>query len=289
MQNAPVRKVSFEKSDADKLSARLRKIGTVSALSASVCIAAGVRNGRSLVATFTSAAQLRAVAAAYRSRSESWGRDTHFGSHYAKCAEQVDGLAKVSALPESAAPPPKPPKHSFAVKVEAEAIVRETVNLLVGFAVENIEGLPADWPVTVKMDWSEGRTRSNGGHGRHDQFAEGRISLAMCRYVPPDGVGIREFVEYAHIARDTQIGSYRGDWRDCLRILCAHEVAHAVQRSVGRLARMMGDKAPPYMTDIATAHGLGWQVVYRLLRARLGLSGRSYGREDGGDRESEAA
>lgn len=174
--------------------------------------------------------------------------------------------AKLRKSPISGDDPTTP--ISLAARKEAEGVVRATVARL----METIRGsgyaehLPANWSPAVKLDWSMNRSRSRGGAGGKGLYEDGGLSLAMRRRVPADGVGTGpfEFTEYASIARRADIGTVKSDdWRDCLRALVAHELAHAVQRSIERTARKAKVASDPALRK---PHGLGWQRIYALLR-----------------------
>jgi hypothetical protein len=157
---------------------------------------------------------------------------------------------------------------SLAARREAEAVVRSTMADLMETIRSSCyaDRLPANWAPSVKMDWSENRSRSRGGAGGKGLYEDGGLSLAMRRRVPADGVGVGpfEFIEYASIARRSDIGTLKSDdWRDCLRALVAHELAHAVQRSIERTARKAKAPSDP---SLRKPHGVGWQRIYALLR-----------------------
>lgn len=114
-----------------------------------------------------------------------------------------------------------------------------------------------DFPLKVKLSFARSRTRSWGG------WRDGKPFVSLCLDWLLEMPLRREFREYASFADDPEIGSFWGNWRECLRALVAHEVAHAV---CGALARTEQAAAWP---DLRTAHGNGWREVYRILRAEL--------------------
>lgn len=171
-----------------------------------------------------------------------------------------------SGLPLEEPVAARPTKKSIspAVRACAEGIVKEAVTdmLAAVAASEYAAKLPDGWKPTVKMDWSQNRTRSRGGVGGSGLYGEGAISLAMLRHTPESGAGPGTFAEYAHIARRKDIGTLEAsDWRQSVRALVAHEIAHAVQRTTEKHARRQGR-----MVSRSKPHGAEWQAIYRLLR-----------------------
>jgi hypothetical protein len=164
------------------------------------------------------------------------------------------------------APAAPPTTHGPEVKREAAAVVDRAVKdmLAVVRKSEYIDRLPKNWKPAVKISWNPDRRHSRGGAGGDGLYADGAISLALHSLVPADGKGGSELKEYASIARRTDIGTFASpDWRAAVRALVAHEVAHAVQRTIRVHARRRGMWAAQ---ELDKPHGVGWQRIYSLLR-----------------------
>jgi hypothetical protein len=151
------------------------------------------------------------------------------------------------------------------VRAEAEQLVRDTVKhcCRVARRKEFDLGLPSDWKPTVRISWSENRSRSRGGKGSRGLYGGyGGISIVLAHRVPKDGLGGGRHLEYSHIEKEPVIGAFTTlDWRNTVRAVVAHEVAHAIQHwlqwhGTGRHRRI----------DYRTPHGIGWQRLYALLR-----------------------
>lgn len=163
---------------------------------------------------------------------------------------------------------PKPvksnPKWLPEVKAEAERIVHETVRhcCRVARRKEFELGLPSDWKPTVKISWSENRSRSRGGKGSRGLYGgHGGISIVLAHKVPKNGLGGGTFREYSHIEKEPVIGAFTTlDWRNTVRAVVAHEVAHAIQHWLRWYGK--GNRR----SDYDTPHGAGWQRLYALLR-----------------------
>lgn len=187
----------------------------------------------------------------------------------------------------------KPPEWSADLRSEAEALVYETTKLCARVARRKSSelSLPSDWKPRVKISWSRGRSRSRGGRisSTHTYGHHGGISLVMHRYVPVSGDGGGTFSEYKMFADDPTIGAFQSDdWRDAVKALVAHEVAHAIQYWI--FAHKPGGRHR--RIDYKTAHGQGFRMIYALLRGELvnpslrakgiaigGPAGRMVGRE----------
>jgi hypothetical protein len=154
--------------------------------------------------------------------------------------------AETATAAEPKPAPPEKPKHPADVRAVAEAVVLSAVEEMTAALIAAGVGLAEDWrPGELRMDWNHRRRRSLGGV---------RLSLAMYHYVPLDGQGGGKMREYAQLRHVPDIGDLvSGDWRDAVRCLVAHEVAHCAQRTLRRPQDRMG-------------HGSGWQELYRLLR-----------------------
>lgn len=79
-----------------------------------------------------------------------------------------------------------------------------------------------------------------------------------------------QFPEYKHIHKDTDIGSLRGEWKQYVACLIAHEMAHVVQHyKFGKgailTASISGDYSEFPSRDFSS-HGKLWQSIYRDLR-----------------------
>lgn len=128
-----------------------------------------------------------------------------------------------------------------------------------------------DFKVKIRCDFSKRRRTSLGGVNKSGPY----VSLAL-RHLNQPGDKIN-LTEYAHIASDPEIGSMRGDWKDVVASVFAHELAHAVQHFRFNKAMMLGEAfsgglATWPSTDIA-CHGELWQSIYRDLRTNFVNSG----------------
>ena len=166
-----------------------------------------------------------------------------------------------------------PAGHSAAVADEAEAIVHQAVKDAVA-CLRRKGGyeIPVGWKPSVKISWNQNRRHCRGGCARKGLHNDGAISMVLNRHVPADGTErMVEFEEYRHIAKDPCIGdTILTGWRDKLRTVVLHEVAHAVQYML--YFRRPGWSAPTQAKQALNwrrAHGEGWQAVYRILRHHL--------------------
>ena len=104
---------------------------------------------------------------------------------------------------------------------EAEMVANEAIDRLIDH-----HNMAIDKRV---LSWGRSRVRSWGG-----QWSNGRhgLTLAMKRHVPADHVDPNQsftFHEYRRFAHDPNIGTFKGSWQDCVRVLVAHEYAHALE------------------------------------------------------------
>lgn len=84
------------------------------------------------------------------------------------------------------------------------------------------------------------------------------------------------FQEYASIRHDPDIGDcVVRHWTDAVRVITAHEVAHAIQDEP-TITR-------PKSLDYRNPHGEGWQDIYRCFRRALDLNGPTTNNDFEGD------
>lgn len=117
---------------------------------------------------------------------------------------------------------------------EAEAVANHAIDVLVDSYGMVIDKRVLSWGRSRKRSW--GGRWSNGRHG---------MTLAMKRYTPADHVDPDSsftFYEYERFAASPTIGDFTGRWQDCIRVLVAHEFAHALLPLEG--------------------HGVKWQEKY---------------------------
>jgi hypothetical protein len=136
-------------------------------------------------------------------------------------------------------------------QMEVEAIIQGTVKKLVTL-LRRSKRFHADKKAAprVRISFSRGRKSSRGGRRG--------VSFAVYRYSINDTCTLKE---YAHFENDPEIGSYTGHWKDVLKVLVAHEVAHWAQYS-SLVKREPG-------LDYSRSHGSGFREIYRYLRTYL--------------------
>lgn len=115
----------------------------------------------------------------------------------------------------------------------------------------------------VRLDFSERRRISWGGKRDGQEY----ISLSLRSFTK----GRNSLKEYAHIARDPQIGSvYDVTWKHALAVLITHEIAHAVKAvkySTGCVdTNRLVELYPSWPSYDIKPHGELWQMIYRDLR-----------------------
>lgn len=132
---------------------------------------------------------------------------------------------------------------------------------------------PASFWQTLKitLSFSSLRTSSRGGcwktgpfiniAGRHHSYLVGSADDALYR-----------FFEYARLAEDPVIGSFKGQAPWVFKALCVHEISHAVQYFIRvNPSRCRDIKAHLDIQhdDLKAPHGRGFRVIYRHLRQAL--------------------
>ena len=103
---------------------------------------------------------------------------------------------------------------------EAESVANRAIDRLIDHF-----NMPIDKRV---LSWGRSRNRSWGGQWGGNRLG---LTLAMKRHVPADHVDDSKtftFNEYRSFADDPHIGTFNGSWQDCIRVLVAHEYAHAL-------------------------------------------------------------
>lgn len=113
------------------------------------------------------------------------------------------------------------------------------------------------------------RRRSRGGTRQGKPF----ISIAVFQYRPD---GLYWFEEYKSFERDRDIGSVNNVtfMQYCKTLIC-HEVAHAIQLSIGgrvagvvTYADAVSARQALGNVDLTTGHGDGWKMIYKSLRVQ---------------------
>ncbi len=174
-----------------------------------------------------------------------------------------DGQVDMALIPPL--PAPRRPRKVVARETASGQLGEALVEEIERFAYDELEAavalfqdrLPGDWklnrrtPPVLRLSWDPKRSSSWGGPRS--------VSLALGEVYRIDLFGGHfptYFDEYAHIRNKPDIGSFRSDdWRDTLAALVAHEAAHFLQCHV---------VAPGI--DMERPHGVGWQLIYRILR-----------------------
>lgn len=139
-------------------------------------------------------------------------------------------------------------------KAVLEAEVRSTAEAILDL-VQRMPGFSYSHPPQIRCSTARSRTHSLGGPAG--------ISIALRYYR-----GLPERIqhhEYSRIRRDPEIGALGWiGWRDHLKAVVAHEMAHWVHlSSAARYPHEQGADAAP--------HGRAWQEIYRIFRRHLGL------------------
>lgn len=190
-----------------------------------------------------------------------WGARNASGAEAARSRELHDGLAawlsQRAPLPEEEV---QAPLHPPSVRAKAQAVIVEAAAEMRDILLRSpwADAVPAVWMPFFRLDWSEGRKRSNAD-------ASGkRVSMAMRRHVPLSGEGPGTMHEYASIDGKPGIGGFEADdWRKVLRAVVAHEMAHCVQMLLCGREKRAGRPVPERLSN---PHGEGWQEIYAHLR-----------------------
>jgi len=151
-------------------------------------------------------------------------------------------------------------RHPDHVRFEAERLVIDTLEDMLRTAHRKSSelDLPKKWRPRLEITWHPNR--------RTSYHKRGTITLALCHYVPRNGVGEASFTytEYKRLQKEPAIGGFTtNDWRNCVRALVAHELAHAIQRS-----GVPHHKGRHRKIDYKKPHGHGFQQLYALLRRK---------------------
>lgn len=122
----------------------------------------------------------------------------------------------------------------------------------------------------VKRRISFSSTRRNSWGGTYNGHPG--VNLAIWRYLitAHRASGTMTYDEYAHIKDDEVIGAFEeAHWQKCLRALCAHEVAHALDHSYSVTVKVASDFCDHPKTKSIKGHGRVWQFIYSQLRVEF--------------------
>lgn len=157
---------------------------------------------------------------------------------------------------------------------DAKAVVARLTRFVESFTIACIEELtraehelpaelrPALMNMDIRLTLCPHRSRSWGGR----KMGRTYMSLSLFTYALDDR--LRTFREYKHIAADPTIGDIQdATWDTRLRALIAHEVSHAAQHSLLRIAALSASLHR--FGDYQRGHGVGWQRLYAILRRSL--------------------
>lgn len=146
-----------------------------------------------------------------------------------------------------------------AIQKEAEQLVEATLAECMSVAKSHRDVFDHRFSVPeLTMSWAANRTRSRGGVRRGKPI----VSIAMGCHVPTEIPEVEGYymTEYSHIRNSKRIGAFHSvDWRDVVKAVVCHEVAHSIQYQ------------PLYQFNqfYQKPHGDGWRTLYGKLRDEL--------------------
>jgi hypothetical protein len=133
------------------------------------------------------------------------------------------------------------------------------------------EFFSVEWDVEVAYTFAAGVHRSRGGYKNGKPY----VKFALHRFLN----GTSGFQEYASYNADLTIGGITtGHWESCIKVLVAHELAHAFQFSVMRSEQIRVaymSNVPEYhghgdvVGQMRAGHGAGFKRIYRILRKHV--------------------
>lgn len=154
------------------------------------------------------------------------------------------------------------------MKTEMKAIkafTNDTIDQMEKFINQSDVFKTTEFKVSRRISFSFARKHSWGGTygGRPG------VNLAIWRYLIVAGRvnGMMSYNEYAHIKDDKVIGALEdAHWQKCLRALCAHEVAHALDKTLSIHVNVSCDFCHNHPTMKIKGHQRTWQFIYSMLR-----------------------
>lgn len=120
--------------------------------------------------------------------------------------------------------------------------------------------------LVVRFSFAPKVVKSRGGKKNGKPY----LSFALSRMGVFETTGMKTWREYASFAEDPDIGSVANCSLDeYIVLLVAHELSHVVQFELRSMIRSgaLTDWCGCSESDLKKGHGVGWRLIYKILRA----------------------